>query len=115
MCTKLTDAWSEIDEHGNWDDLAEHSPEDLRNKFDVSEEDSDILWMVIQSRTDNRRSTYDLDRHEKGIKYLGNIQEALHQSLDGWTEEQGLIIQAFLSDVAWATYQEEQYTKENKS
>lgn len=106
MCTKLTVAWNDIDENGNWDDLNEHSPEDLKNKYDVSENDADILWMVIQSRTDNRRNIYDLDNEVFGQSVLTTIQEALHQGLDGWTEEQGLIIQAFLSDLAWSVYQE---------
>lgn len=105
MCTKITEAWNEIDEHGNWDDLMEHDPNDLKNKFDVSEEDADILWMVIQSRVDPSRDPYRTDAVVFGQSFLTTIHEALHQSLDGWTEEQGLIIQAFLSDITYAVNQ----------
>ncbi len=106
MCTKLTVAWNDIDENGNWDDLREHEPNDLKNKYDVSEDDADILWCVIQSRMDYRRNIQILDNEVFGQSVLTTIREALHQGLDGWTEEQGLVIQAFLSDIAWSVNQE---------
>jgi hypothetical protein len=108
MCWKLVDVWNVIDSEGNWDDLMEHQPEDLVNKFNVSEEDADILWMVIQSRTDPRRDTYRMDAEVFGQAYLTTIHEALHQGLDVWTDAQRLVIQAFLSGIAWSVNMEAQ-------
>ena len=94
-------AWNKIDHFSNRDDLKEYDGEDLMGRYGVSEEDAGILWLVIQAQTDNRRT---IDSVADGKMVAEQIREAQHQSFDGWTTSQRLVIEAFLSDIGWAVY-----------
>ncbi|MEE8599424.1 MAG: hypothetical protein V3S69_07990 [Dehalococcoidales bacterium] len=103
---KLEKVWDDI-ENGpddKWDDWFAWSTEDFMSIYDLPEHEAVLLWQVVQSRTDVRRNVTMKRPSRVGTM----INEALHQSLDGWTVEQGLIIQAFLSDIAWAVSQIEE-------
>jgi hypothetical protein len=99
----LEEVWDDIDHADDdvWDNIQGFAPDDFARVYDLSETDSMILWQAVQARTDPRRCAYSQDPTRLGTV----IQETLHQSLDGWTIEQGLIIQAYLSDVAYAVSQ----------
>lgn len=100
--TPLEEAWLELDESGGsvWDDIREYDVGLLQRRFDLTEPDATVLWLAIQSRTDPRRDIYKT--HKVNYHLIGEyVIEALHQGLDGWTVEQGLVIQAFLADIAW--------------
>ena len=104
--TRVEWAWTQIDEASDeeWDDMQGWSDSDFQLRYGVDEEDAGLLWLVVQSRVDSRRSVYDMNPTRVGEM----IQEALHQGLDGWTIKQGLVIQAFLSDIGYAVSQVEQ-------
>ena len=104
-------AWNIIDrtpEQGDditcsWDDLMYYDVSDFQSRFGTSEDDSEVLWMVVQSRVDPRRA---LDASSDPITVGTMIGEAQHQSFDGWSTAHRLVIEAFLSDIAWAMYNE---------
>lgn len=100
---RLEIIWDDLenDPDTNWDDLYEHQPEDLQMKFDLDEQDASILWMNIQSLCDSRRNVGSFRPSTVGHM----INEAVHQGLDAWTIGQGMVIKAFLSDIAWACWQ----------
>lgn len=98
-------AWALIDESDwKWDDYREYTWEDYQSRYGTNENDSRILDLVVQSRVDNRRT---LDNVADGQRIADMIAEAQHQSFDGWTTAQRLVIEAFLSDIAWGVYNED--------
>ena len=96
-------AWDCMDNMDNWADLMGYEPTDIIARYGVSEEDAAILWLVVQSRTDYRRDFGSIKDNDEGL-IPEVIREAIHQSFDGWTTRERLVIQAFLSDVAWAIH-----------
>jgi len=84
-----------------WDDLMEYEIDDYVDRFAVTIDDANILWLVVQSRVDNRRC---IDAVADAQRIADMIAEAQHQSFDGWTTAQRLTIEAFLSDIAWGVY-----------
>ncbi len=99
-------AWDTIDNwtDDQWDDVHGWETIDYQNRFGLSIDDAGMLELVVQSRIDVRRNVTMKRPSRVGTM----INEALHQGLDGWTIEQGLVIQAFLSDIAWAVSQIEE-------
>ncbi len=89
-----------IDELNGWDKVGTWSQENLKSWLGLDEDDADILGLIIQGKTKPGCYTYDLKAEEVGQKYLETIQEGLHQGLDGWSERDVLVIEAFLSDIA---------------
>lgn len=104
--TRLEWAWDTIDNWTDyeWNDVHGWVKEDYMRVFGVSIDDASILDLVVSSRLDVRRNV--MMKRPSRVGHL--INEALHQGLDGWTIEQGLVIQAFLSDVAWSVSQIEE-------
>ena len=104
--TKLEKIWDDIDNAPDdvWDNLQSMGLEDLGEMYDVPEWEASLLWLVVQSRCDVRRNV--MSKRPSKVGHM--INEALHQGLDGWTVEQGLVIQAFLSDIAYAVSQVEE-------
>lgn len=91
----------EESEDTNWDDLREHDPELLSNKFDLNTRDAELLWAVLQSMMDGRRDVYGRDPKQVGEM----IQESLHQGLDGWSVREQMVIRAYLGDIGYAINQ----------
>lgn len=87
-----------------WDDIAQFTPEQVADRFELTSEQAMILWQVIQSYVDVNRNV-SMQRPSK-IGHM--INTALYRGLDEWTIEQGLIIRAFLSDIAYQVTQIEE-------
>lgn len=99
-------AWNLIDSASDesWDDLKEYEPCDFQSRYGTNEEDSNILWMAVQPRFDNRRT---LDTVADAQRIVDQIAEAQHLSFDVWSTRERLTIEAFLSDIAWAVYNDD--------
>ena len=97
--TRIVQEWD--DEDPNWDDLLEHDVEDLEQKYQLSRDDAGLLQMIILEQTNDLYNAYGLDDWLAPL-VLENIQEGLHQSLDGWTEDQKIVIRAYLADLSYS-------------
>lgn len=102
----LVQAVHEFDEStGNLaDDLREHDRQDLRNKYDLDENEAGMFWLIIREATDPLYCTYGLpEKH--GNVFLETIQESIHQSYEGpWTPYDRLVIRAYLADITLAVH-----------
>ena len=63
---------------------------------DLTDEDAQLLWLNIKSVSDPQYKIMKKDSEQVGSM----IKEALHQGLDGWTDDQKMVINAFLADIA---------------
>ncbi len=108
--TQIVHNW-DYEEGGepNWDDMHEWDREDFSNAYQVGPEGAALLDYIVREETDSRYNAYGL-KDEMAPFVLENIQEGLHQSLDGWTEEQKIVIRAYLADLAYSAY----LTKEHR-
>ena len=112
--TQIVHEWEYEDgKEPNWDDLREHDNEDLMSKYCLPRDAASLLGYIIKEETDHRFNAYGLEDKFAPI-VLENIQESLHQSLDGWTDEQKIIIRAYLADLAYATHLTDEHRTENQ-
>jgi hypothetical protein len=89
----------EIDEQDLWDDRREYQEEDLQRMYGLDEEGAKLLWLNIQAKTDPSYDAYKIEK-EEAPHALEFIQESLHQSLEGWGEDEKVVINAFLAEMA---------------
>ncbi len=87
----------------NWDDMHEWDVDEISTRYMWTEEQATMFWYYLQEQMNPQFNMYGLNK-EWAPYVLENIQESLHQSLDGWTEEQKLVIRAYLADLALATH-----------
>lgn len=100
--THLEQVWDDIENSSetNWDDLMEYDEKGLRDRYFIGSDEATLLWLNIQRYVDARRDVRSFSPSRIG--HL--INEALHQGLDGWTVEQGMVIQGFLADIAYSAW-----------
>ena len=89
-----------IDEFDGWDQCKNWNNLEIQSWLGLDKDDAAILGLLIQGKTKPGCYTYKLDAKKDGQKYLEMIQEGLHQGLDGWSQRDILVIEAFLSDIA---------------
>lgn len=104
--SRVEEIWDDLENAGDdvWDNLHEFSKEDFMEVYGLTEEDASLIDLVVSSRMDVNRNVMMKRPSRVGTM----INESLHQSLDGWTIAQGLVIQAYLSDIAFAVSQIEE-------
>ncbi len=90
-----------IDKLDYWNRVRDWSEDRLNEQFRLDDDATRLLRAIILCKTDPAHNVYDLPA-EKGQLFLETVQEVLHQGFDGWSEREGLIIEAFLGDVAYA-------------
>ena len=79
-----------------------HTCEQRRKSIDCTCRHDDMNDLEMAWDEQSIMDRYGLEEKYASI-VLENIQESLHQSLDGWTEEEKVVIQAYLADLAYAT------------
>ena len=83
------------------DDLHEYDKQALMDRFELSNDEATLLYLMVQGAT-NLDYSY---MHTDATRFDETIQEALHQNLDGWTDSDKAVIIAFLADVSFASRQ----------
>ena len=72
---------------------------ELRERFKyLSYDDQSLLWLNVQA---NWLEDYTITSADpKAVSEV--VAEAMHGDLDGWKEDQKVVIRAFLADIAYA-------------
>ncbi len=89
-----------------FDDLREHSHEDLQAKFLLDRNDTTVLHRNIQQLCTPFRDVYRLDAKDPVIckAFLENLQEDIHGNFYGdWSEYQRWVLRAWLCDLCEGT------------
>lgn len=88
---------------GNFsDNLNCMSVEDIRLVYGWDEDTSLKLYLIVQGTTNPSYSMYSLPDNRVN-QLVENIKESIHQSFDGWSVEDQVVIRAYLSDLAYST------------
>ncbi len=111
---ELSELLQELEDQDLMEDRSEYDVEDLMKAYDLDHHDASTLYLCIRGRTiGSEHDMYRLDKdHSKAL--LEAIQESIHQWHDGWEDEEKIIIEAFLSDIAWAARQTYKDNQERK-
>ncbi len=110
MSSKLVDTVEQWDETLRFDKkeqkvLQSMTRKELGKRFGLDDNESGMLWYVIQEDEDIDYCAYGIPEENSEV-FLEQVQESIHQSFDGpWTSYDRIVIRTYLADVAWATSQ----------
>ncbi len=115
MTTRLVQLVDEWDETTRFDEnevsvLRGLDYEELGERFGLDDNEAHVFWYIIKEEVDIDYCAYGL-KEENGNLFLETVQESIHQSYDGWSDEERLVIRAYLADVTWATYQDDRVAR----
>ena len=103
--------WQELDDAELLEDRREYDEDMLRKAYPIlTKPMAYYLWHLIQRQFEpNVATLYRTHWRYMDAKYLAeNITEALHQSLNGWSDGEMVIIELFLHDLGRAQHESEQ-------
>lgn len=91
------------------EDRREYSINDHQRQHNLTMSDATTLYKLVQTHfTEKAKSLYRSHWDEKDALELAiNITEAMHQGLDGWSDQEKVVITLFLHDLAVAQYYSE--------
>ncbi len=71
-------------------------------RYGMTNYDAGLMWALVAETTDPKYNTYGV-KDEDAELYLEQLQESMHQSFEGFSVEDRIVIRAYLADIAYAT------------
>ena len=101
---KVRQTFEDISNSPHWENHREYAQEDLKLAYELTDEQTYYLHQLVQDQFDpDVTSLYRSQWIAKNAMIVAQtITEALHQSLDGWSDGEKVIIELFLSDLGRA-------------
>jgi len=112
LLSRVWGLYQEIEDSPYLEDHKEYDQELLVHRYELTEEQAYYLFELIQLQFDkDYRSLYDIipsnnlepDAQARQEAVCEVIGESMHQSLDGWSDGEKVIITRYLMDLGIAT------------
>ncbi len=98
---RLVTEYDEGNDPNMEDNLREMDSGDIKAQYGMTDYDAGLMVAVVSETTDPKWNTYGV-KEEDAKLYLEQLQESIHQSFEGFSVEDRVVIRAYLADIAYA-------------